>query len=250
MTEVTATVGAFVGGWNMAAIVKYRYGDKRSEQLHNGDFMSQKEFHRMYEQMPEDFRAELMDGIVFVKEPSSEEHGVSDLRVGTILDIYQARTPGVRAGHNVTVILGKQDEVQPDVALRILPAHGGQSKDTGRRTKKYILGAPELIVEIAFSSRAIDLHLKRERYVRAGVAEYIVVCIEPNNLYWLDIRNNEELRADSDGILRSRAFPGLWIHESGLLQLEFDPVMDALNEGLKSKEHAEFVKTLAAAQEQ
>jgi Uma2 family endonuclease len=38
----------------------------------------------------------------------------------------------------------------------------------------YIEGAPELVVEIAASSAAYDLHDKKKAYRRNGVQEYIV----------------------------------------------------------------------------
>jgi Uma2 family endonuclease len=233
----------------MATAVRHRYPNPQVGALRNGDCMNQKEFHFLYEQMPEGFWAELINGIVFVAEPVGIQHGNNDLRLGTVLDIYRSKTKGVFAGHNVTVILGKKDEVQPDVVLRVLPAYGGQSKDTGKAKARYILGAPELIAEVAYSSRSIDLHLKRERYTSAGAREYLVVCLEPETIYWFDLRNNQELKADADGIFRSIVFPGLWVHAAGLLQLDYDVVMDVLNQGLKSKEHADFVKRLAAARE-
>jgi len=44
-------------------------------ELHNGDSMTQSEFHRTYEQMPEGLKAELVGGVVFVCEPLGLEHG-------------------------------------------------------------------------------------------------------------------------------------------------------------------------------
>ena len=44
-------------------------------QLHSGDRLSREEFHRIYEQMPEDFKAELIGGIVYVASPMRLPHG-------------------------------------------------------------------------------------------------------------------------------------------------------------------------------
>jgi Uma2 family endonuclease len=232
----------------MVTATRHRHADPFGD-LRNGDCMNQKEFHLLYEQMPEEFRAELINGIVFIAEPVGIEHGDSDINLGTILNLYRARTVGVYAGHNVTVILGKKDEVQPDVLLRILPANGGQSKDVKDGRVTYVQGAPELVAEIAYSSRAVDLHLKRQRYARTGVHEYLVLCLDPKKLYWFDLLHSQDMRPDADGIIRSVVFPGLWIHEVALLQTNCDLVLDVLNEGLKSKEHTDFVKSLAAGRE-
>jgi len=232
----------------MAVVHKNRSGQVAAGELHNGDCMMQPEFHRTYEQMPEGFKAELLGGVVFVCEPLGLPHGGSHLRLSSVFDAYQASTPGVQAGDKVTVILGKKDEVQPDLFLRVLPACKGQSRD--KESKKdglYVQGAPELTAEVAHTSKSIDLHLKKQRYARAGVLEYIVLCLKPAQLRWFDLRGNSELSADSDGVFRSIAFPGLWIGSTHLLRDQYHPLMDTLNRGLASTEHADFVARLAAA---
>ena len=45
--------------------------------LHNGDRMTQAEFHRRYEKTTEDFRAELIGGIVYLSSPLKWHHGTS-----------------------------------------------------------------------------------------------------------------------------------------------------------------------------
>jgi hypothetical protein len=49
-------------------------------ELENGARMTQPEFHRLYKQMPEDFRAELIGGIVYVLSPLKRRHGTSTPR--------------------------------------------------------------------------------------------------------------------------------------------------------------------------
>ena len=100
------------------------------EELHSGDRMTQAEFHRIYEKMPEDFQAELIGGVVYVASPLRRRHATQHISLSALLAVYEASTPGVDAGDNATIILDEQDEPQPDVYLRILPAHGGQSRDT------------------------------------------------------------------------------------------------------------------------
>lgn len=50
----------------------------------------------------------------------------------------------------------------------------------------------------------------------------------------------QEMSADADGILRSRVFPGLWLHANALLQLDGATVMDVLRQGLATPEHVAF----------
>ena len=91
---------------------------KGSELLRTGDRMSREEFHRLYEGMPANFKAELIGGIVYVASPSGDPHGSSHLLLGTLVGTYSFQTPGVAGSDNGTVILGRKGEPQPDLFLR------------------------------------------------------------------------------------------------------------------------------------
>lgn len=211
-------------------------------ELHNGDRMTQPEFHRIYSQMPESFRAELIGGVVYVASPLKRRHGTHHLYLGGLFLGYQGYTPGTEAGDNATIILSEQGEPQPDLFLRILPEYGGQSQTD---EADYVVGAPESIAEIALSSRAIDLHAKRADYTRYGVLEYLVWCVRERQLRWFDLRADQELQPDADGVYRIRSFPGLWIHGEALFTQDYQRSMAVLNQGLATPEHAAFVKRLA-----
>jgi Uma2 family endonuclease len=214
----------------------------QSIELYSGDEMARDEFHRLYEETPEDFKAELIGGIVYVASPLRISHGQPHVLFSAPLAAYQAKTPGVEASDNTTVILGKDSEVQPDLLLRVLPEYGGQS-----HTNKgdYIEGPPEFIVEIAVSSRAIDLHAKRRQYARDGVAEYLVLCVKEKQLRWFDLAKGSELQPDASGVYRIQSFPGLWINGPALLAYDYAALMQTLEAGLATPEHAAFVDELA-----
>ncbi len=125
--------------------------------LENGDCLSQKEFHRRYEAMP-DVRAELIGGIVFMQSAARVEHSEPLSLGNAFLVAYEAGTPGTRTYCEQTLILDTTDEVQPDVALGVLPSFGG----SGILKDGYLIHAPELVLEImlAIISASIDLNLK------------------------------------------------------------------------------------------
>lgn len=212
--------------------------------LHSGDRMSRAEFHRIYETMPEEFRAELIGGTVFVPSPLKRRHGISHPFLTSLFVAYAARTSGVECGDNVTIVLAEDSEPQPDLYLRILPEYGGQS---GTTEDDYVEGPPELVAEIAHSSRALDLHGKYEDYARYGVREYLVLSLEDNQLRWFDLQVDCELQVEKDGILRMRTFPGLWIHRDALLAKDHQRLMETLEQGLSSPEHGDFIKRLQQA---
>jgi Uma2 family endonuclease len=211
-------------------------------ELYSGDRMSREEFHRIYETAPEDFKAELIGGTVYVASPLKLAHGEPHLLLGVALVAYVSRTPGVQASDNTSVVLGENAEPQPDLLLRILPEYGGQSSTT---KDDYIKGPPELVIEVAHSSQAVDLHDKKDDYARHGVREYLVVCVREQLLRWFDLVAEEELQPNAASIYRIQTFPGLWINSPALLAHDYAALMKTLEEGLASPEHAAFVEQLA-----
>jgi Uma2 family endonuclease len=212
--------------------------------LVNGDRMKQPEFHRRYLQYPEDKKFELIGGVVYMASPLSIPHSDYDGEVGFVLELYRRATPGTHVLHNATAILGEESEPQPDLGLRILPEYGGQSRTS---EDELVLVAPELLVEIAYSRRAIDMHAKRTDYQQTGVVEYIVVCVEEGELHWFHFPPGGAISPDREGIARSKVFPGLWLAVPALLARESDRVRQVAEMGLASKAHGTFVRRLEAA---
>lgn len=210
-------------------------------ELYNGDCMTRTQFHLAYGRMPNDYRAELIGGIVFEPSPLAYSHGKNHIKLAYLFETYSRATPGTEVADNVSVFLSEEDEVQPDLVLRTIQKCGGKSRLTD---DDYVEGAPELVAEVANSSRAIDLHLKKERYAAAGVLEYIVLCLRPKRLHWFDLPGRQMLKPDTDGIFRSVIFPGLWIHGDGLLKFDDEVTHAALQGGLQSPEHEKFVSRL------
>lgn len=211
--------------------------------LEAGDQLDQPTFHARYKAMPAAFRAELIGGLVVVPSPRSTAHGFYHAMVMSWLVQYTIATPGTRAGDNMTTILGRTSEPQPDGALIIESSRGGQ---TCISEDGYLTGAPELIVEVASSSASIDLHAKRRDYEQAGVLEYVVVVLrQPVVRWWMwQAGTYQEMTADTDSIFRSRVLPGLWLPAQALLQLDGATVMEVLRQGVVTPEHAAFVARL------
>jgi Uma2 family endonuclease len=211
--------------------------------LENGERLGQPEFHRRYEAHPGPEKIELIDGKVHVGSPLRLDHSDYDDEIGFALGLYRRATPGVQVLHNASAILGPSNEPQPDLGLRILPSHGGQSRTT---SDNYLQGAAELLTEIAASTRSVDLHQKRTAYQRAGVVEYLVLSIEEQQLHWFHFKSRRMIVPDAEGIYRSRVFPGLWIDGPALLACNSARVAEIVQQGLASPEHAAFVKRLEA----
>lgn len=214
--------------------------------LVHGQRLDQPTFHELYEQTAPKVKAELIGGVVYVASPvgsvHSEEHG----RLVGLGFVYAAATPGVAMHDNGTVILGPDAEPQPDLMLQRV--RRGTTRLVRRRETNYVSGPPEFVAEVSFSTERIDLNEKRADYDRYGVGEYLVHLVRTRAVILLG-RDTAgqlvEIPPDADGLLRSRALPGLWIDPIALVAGDTVRLKSVLDAGLASAEHAAFVKTLA-----
>jgi Uma2 family endonuclease len=157
---------------------------------------------------------------------------------------YVRATPGTQLSIGATLRLADEnEEPQPDLVLFVVPPKGTSSIDA----EGYLVGPPELVVEVAASSAAHDLDQKLHIFRRAGVSEYLVVRVEAAAVDWFVLRNGayERLAANPQDILRSEVFPGLWLDVTALLRA-CDPGMGlAVQAGVRTAEHAAFRERLA-----
>ncbi len=175
--------------------------------------------------------------------PLGYEHGLRDGDVSDWLGHYKRFTPGVLRALNATIQLGDYGEPQPDGLLLIPAELGGLT----RFVDGFIMGPPELVVEVGKTSRRLDLVGKKHDYERAGVPEYLFVGIDPAEILWF-LRGDGRFVAhppDPDGLFRSRVFPGLWLDAGAMIRGDLEEVYAALDRGLASPEHAEFIARLA-----
>ncbi len=208
--------------------------------LQSGDHLTRAEFERRYAALPHLKKAELIEGVVYVPSPVSFAHSRHHSSVITWLGNYHAATPGLTLLDNATVILDAENEVQPDAALCI--AEGGQTEVVGN----FLHGAPELVVEVATSSAAYDLHEKLRVYRRTGVREYVILLTLERETLWYRLNEGryENVTPDESGIIRSEAFPGLHFHSGQFWAGDLAGLLGTLRAGLASPEHEAFQRAL------
>jgi Uma2 family endonuclease len=213
--------------------------------LVNGDRLTRDEFERRYNAMPGVNKAELIEGVVYMPSPVRyESHSKPHMVLATLLGYYAAKTPGLTGfGDNGTVRLDNDNEPQPDLFL-LLPAQaGGKTKVDD---DDYISGPPALVCEIAASTASIDLHHKLNAYRRNGVEEYLVWRTEDAAIDYFTLQSGDfvPLACESDGTLRSRIFPGLWLHPTSLVNTDLPAIFALLDKAAATPDHAEFVRKL------
>jgi Uma2 family endonuclease len=212
--------------------------------LENGDRLTREEFHRRYEAMPKNVKAELIKGVVYMASPVRvKNHGKPHSLMMSCLGLYFMSTKGVQLLDNTTFIVNEYHEPQPDCILRIEEECGGKS---WINDNDYLEGSPELTVEIAASTASYDLHDKLEMYEQKGVQEYIVWRVLDKQIDWFSLENGkyQRLSANNRGIIESKVFTGLRLNVNALLNDDLTQVLQDLQSGITSKSHKEFVKNL------
>ncbi len=210
--------------------------------LESGDRLTRAEFERRYEATPEKFKAELIEGVVYVASPVRVFHGTPHAALVGWLAAYWAATPGVSAADNTTIRLDLDNEPQPDALLRIEVGGTSTVSEDG-----YVEGAPELVAEIATSSASIDLGAKQNAYRRNRVQEYLVWQTFENRFSWFRLQAEAFVLVapDADGMIRSTVFPGLWLNVSALLEGRMMEVLNGMQAGIADPAHQAFVQELA-----
>jgi Uma2 family endonuclease len=209
--------------------------------LETGQQLTADEFMRRYEATPDLENVELIEGVVHLASPvRAAFHGTPQLSIAGWLFHYIAGTPGTKGADNSTTLLDFGNVPQPDCVLFLLPENGGQSHIN---QDGYIVGAPELAVEVSASTVAADRNKKLPAYERNGIREYIICRVRDAQVDWYVLREEkyEKLTSSDDGILRSQTFPGLWLDTDALFRDDYAAILKTLDEGLASPEHAEFV---------
>jgi Uma2 family endonuclease len=196
-------------------------------ELENGAVMTREEFHAIYSQCEDLHRVELIEGVVYLPSPISlRQHGHPLMRISRWLDQYADRSPSLMAATPSTVFLDDRNEPEPD-AMLIVDTPGATDEDG------HVLKVPELIVEVAASSRSRDLHQKKRAYERAGVREYIVWRTRDRALDWFELGTDGRYfvrTPDERGLIESTQFPGLILDVPALLRQDKRSVLAALRD--------------------
>jgi hypothetical protein len=213
----------------------------------NGDYLTQAEFFRRCTGRTHLKDAELIEGIVYLPSPVSHGlHGAPHFDLVGWLGLYQMHTSDICGGANGTLCLDDLNAPRADAYLIVLPSHGGQ---VSIDAQGYIVGAPELVAEVAASSAAIDLHGKLAAYLRNGVREYVVWRVYDRAIDWFVSRSGrfDRLTPKGDGHFESEVLPGSWLDPAALIAGDMLAVARTVQQGIDSPEHAAFVARLQQA---
>lgn len=140
-----------------------------------------------YYALPDERRAELIDGVIYDMSAPSVPHQSIALDIREILRSYVRENKGeyIVLASPVDVQIDRDDKtmVQPDVLVVC---------DRSKVIKRCIYGAPDLIIEVLSpSTRRKDMTVKLFKYAEAGVREYWLVDPDRKKIVVYDLENEE-----------------------------------------------------------
>ncbi|MEX2553507.1 MAG: Uma2 family endonuclease [Actinomycetota bacterium] len=122
---------------------------------------------------PDDhLRREIIDGELIVTASPITRHQLAVMNISGHLFVYRREHGGQVYPAPLDVFFADDNVVEPDVLFV-------RADNAERIDKKFIRGAPNLVVEVSSpSTRRLELVRKRELYQRFGVPEYWYVDLE------------------------------------------------------------------------
>jgi hypothetical protein len=198
--------------------------------LESGDVLDAAEYWRRYNATQEKVKAERINRKVYIMSPlRAVHHGNPHAMLCHWLGTYANHAFNLIVSDNATIRLNADNDPQPDLCL--LRVNGQPHFDD----EGYIIGAPEMIVEIAGSSASYDFSEKRDVYEAAGVGEYLVFeTIEGRIAWWRSESGRFAEILPEDGIYKSALFPGLWLDADALRSANSLMLIQTLQQGIES----------------
>jgi Uma2 family endonuclease len=163
---------------------------------------------RFYEWLPDDKKAEFINGKVFVHSPVKFEHEGASSNLFTLLKVYVAKKALGYAGHEKLLVTLTRNDYEPDIGF------WRTDKSIHFKHGQMQFPAPDFVVEVLSPSTAEhDREVKFEDYAAHGVDEYWIVDPHEQTIeqYLLQADVYELALKVKDGSVKSRAIQGLEI---------------------------------------
>ena len=171
-----------------------------------------------YLALPEDVRAELIDGVIYNMGAPLPSHEVISVRLLYDLESHIRKNNGrckvFSAPVDVQLDMDDRTVVQPDIFVLC---------DKNKVNRSRIFGAPDLVIEIlSKESRNRDMYLKNSKYKNAGVREYWIVDPKQENVIVYDYEHGDLVHLYS---FDDRVPVSIW---NGACEIDFSKIKEEL----------------------
>lgn len=171
---------------------------------------------KQYEELPEDQRAEVFEGIVYDMASPSQEHQTISMELSTLINTYiKERNGSCRVFHapfDVKLSDKPLTIVQPDIMVIC-----DKNKLDGKRCN----GAPDFVIEIVSPGNPADDYIRKLYYYKnAGVREYWIVDPRRKTVTINYFENNMlNIQYSFDSVIKVSIYEDLFINFSDIDKL-------------------------------
>ena len=199
--------------------------------LENGDQLTLQEFMRRYEAMPESIeQSSSKESYLWARLFAHTHHGRPHGWLGNIVTTY-GNADAIDFSDNSTVKL----DPQQCATARLLHVLTVGARRTRQRSMTTVTstGLRILLPKLLPPRRASTCTPNLKAYQKNGVREYVVWRVIDEAVDWFVLENSQfqPLKADENGVYRSRAFPGLWLNVPALLRRDAEQLWATLDSG-------------------
>ncbi len=157
---------------------------------------------------------------------------------------YRLSSPGLYVCIHATVQLTPSCRLVPGLLAQV--NHGARKQCEPDARYQCFCGPPNFVFDVWAESDRSEYEARREQFQSAGVVEYVVWFDEAPLPIWNRLVDGrfEEVTSDREGMIESKALPGLWIPIESLRARDWWGVMARISQGITRREHHALMDTI------
>ena len=162
---------------------------------------------------------------------------------GLCVNRYRLFTPGIYVCFHVPVILDDNTRIVPGLVAQV---NHGRLKQC-EATEDGFIGPPNFIFDVFDADELDEYESRKSSFEKHGVSEYVVLIADENQTCHWNRHNGskfESVSPDENGIIKSKALPGLWFSTNSAKDRDWWTLIDFVERGVTRVGHHELMETI------
>jgi hypothetical protein len=159
------------------------------------------------------------------------------------LNHYRLSTPGLYICVHVPVQIDAETKIVPGLVAQV---NSGVFKQCDPGDFNYFRRPPNFIFDVFKDNQGEEYEYRRKLFERNRVIEYVAWKNSASLPVWNRLVGGkfEEVVADDEGLIKSTALPGLWVHVQALRNRDWWMVLASISRGVTRQSHGDFMTTI------
>ena len=156
---------------------------------------------------------------------------------------YRLSTPGIYVCIHVPVELEDGTRIVPGLVAMV---NHGRLKQC-EPAESCFKGPPNFVFDVFDKDELDEYQSRRASFEKYGVTEYVAVIADEHwTCHWnrYDGEKFEEVSPNEEGVIKSKALPGLWFSTKYAANRDWWALVDSIEQGVTRLGHHEFMETI------